>query len=250
MKPTWGLVSMEGIKPFAPSLDTIGWFARSVGDLRLLYDVFDPESEPMGTIERHQLRIATCRTPMWDRAEPATRAVFAHALEMLTGAGIAVEEVEFPVPLFDRLTEHQLVIMRLEARVALLAEARRTSERLDPELQRFVDNHWGYTRADLRKAYDQAARCREVFDGLSAPFDAVLVPSTLGEPPRGLSETGSFVFNGIWTLLHTPCINVPGPPSAAGMPMGLTLTGPRFSDRRILAAAEAFQLLLRETGIG
>jgi Asp-tRNA(Asn)/Glu-tRNA(Gln) amidotransferase A subunit family amidase len=43
--------------------------------------------------------------------------------------------------------------------------------------------------------------------------------------------------NQIWTLLHAPCVNLPAMRSPAGMPLGLTLTGPRFSDRRLLARA-------------
>jgi Asp-tRNA(Asn)/Glu-tRNA(Gln) amidotransferase A subunit family amidase len=36
-----------------------------------------------------------------------------------------------------------------------------------------------------------------------------------------------------------PCLNLPGYRTAAGLPVGVTLTGPRFSDRRVLAAALA-----------
>jgi Asp-tRNA(Asn)/Glu-tRNA(Gln) amidotransferase A subunit family amidase len=54
-----------------------------------------------------------------------------------------------------------------------------------------------------------------------------------------LASTGSYTFNGMWTLLHTPCINVPGLTGPLGLPVGLTLTGPRFSDRRLLAIASA-----------
>ncbi|MBM3522792.1 MAG: amidase, partial [Alphaproteobacteria bacterium] len=35
MKPSFGRVSLEGIKHYAPSLDTVTWFARSASDLAL-----------------------------------------------------------------------------------------------------------------------------------------------------------------------------------------------------------------------
>ena len=41
-KPSWGLVCNEGAKVFAPSLDTIGWFARSAGDVSLVLDALAP----------------------------------------------------------------------------------------------------------------------------------------------------------------------------------------------------------------
>jgi Asp-tRNA(Asn)/Glu-tRNA(Gln) amidotransferase A subunit family amidase len=60
----------------------------------------------------------------------------------------------------------------------------------------------------------------------------------------GLQNTGDLVFNGLWTLLHVPCVNVPGCTDVeTGLPVGLTMTGPRFADRRVLAVAEALGAL-------
>ena len=67
-------------------------------------------------------------------------------------------------------------------------------------------------------------------------------------PPASLARncTGDYVFNRLWTLPHTPCINVPGWRSPLNLPVGLTLTGPRFADRRLLVVAIALQGMLKE----
>ncbi|MCD2175745.1 amidase [Rhizobium sp. C4] len=39
LKPTFGMVSREGFKIYANSLDTVGWYGRSVADLALLAEV-------------------------------------------------------------------------------------------------------------------------------------------------------------------------------------------------------------------
>ena len=244
LKPTWGLVGNEGVKRYAVTLDTLGWFARSAEDLRLLLDVLDPDG-PVAprpfTLDGGS--IAVFRTAAWDRAGPATRRAMDDAIVLLEAAGVRVTTLDVSAH-FDALPDLQMRVMRSEARTSLLAEYRRFPDRLEASLRDQVLNTDGTTHADLLAAYDQAARCRVEFDALAAPFDAVLTPSTVGSAPAGLTDTGDLIYNGLWTLLHTPCVNVPGWRDDSGMPVGLTLTGPRFADRRVLAVAEAFAQLV------
>src|SRR3954453_5412195 len=58
-KPTFGLVDRTGVGAQAPSLDTVGWFARGADDLALLLDVLAP-SVPSAPAA---LRVAVMRTP-------------------------------------------------------------------------------------------------------------------------------------------------------------------------------------------
>jgi Asp-tRNA(Asn)/Glu-tRNA(Gln) amidotransferase A subunit family amidase len=242
MKPTWGLVSTEGAKPFSPTLDTIGWFARSAGDLKLLYDVFDPDPDTQPPLALSGARIAICRTPFWGQTEAGTRDAMAAAEIALHAAGVTVSDMELLEP-FDRLADAQLVIMEMEGRRAFLSEHRLCGERLHPNLSAYVLNAKGVSLGDLKDAYDCAARCRAEFDRIAGDYDAVLTPSAVGAAPIGLAGTGAMTFNAMWTLLHAPCINVPFFKTAAGLPVGLALTGARFSDRRVLAVAAALEPL-------
>ncbi|WP_428149667.1 amidase [Brevundimonas sp.] len=237
VKPTWGLVSREGAKTFATSLDTIGWFARSAQDLGLLYDVLD--SEPggeVGVLSPGAARIAVSRTAVWNQAEPATREALEEAIRRLKAAGAEVVELTLPA-MFDDAIAVQATVMKGEARASFLAEYRLHGETLHPNLVGYVENADGISRVDLRDAYDRTAAMRMAFDEIAAPFDAVLTPSVTGEAPEGLASTGSYVFNALWSLIHTPCVNVPGLTGPNGRPVGLTVAGPRFADRRVLAAA-------------
>jgi Asp-tRNA(Asn)/Glu-tRNA(Gln) amidotransferase A subunit family amidase len=180
-----------------------------------------------------------CRTPAWDQAAPATREALAAGAERLAAAGADVVDLALP-PLFDGAPAAAMRIMMAEGRASFLPEHRAARELLDESLLGIVENAEGISRADLIEAYDLAGQCREAFAQVAAPFDAVLAPSATGEAPVGLGFTGAPVFNALWTLLHTPCVNAPGFVGASGLPVGLTVTGPRFSDRKVLAAAQAF----------
>jgi Asp-tRNA(Asn)/Glu-tRNA(Gln) amidotransferase A subunit family amidase len=245
IKPTWGLVGTEGARRFAASLDTIGWFARAAEDLALLYDVFDPDPAPPATrLEIEGARIALCHTPAWPEAEPAAREAMAEAARRLVARGAIVSDLDLPAA-FDGLAEAQSLIMRAEGRAAFLPEYRAHGAALEETLRLMVENVEGRSRADLVGAYDLAARCRQAFDEIAGPYDAILAPSAAGEAPVGLAFTGSFAFNGLWTLLHVPCVNVPGFTGPAGLPVGLTVLGPRFADRQVLAAAAALGEVFR-----
>ena len=233
-KPSWGLVSKEGAKDFSPTLDTIGWFARSAADLRLLFDVLVPSSSAAPVAAPR--RIGLCKTPMWDHASETTQAAMANAAQRYLDAGYIVTELDLP-PDFAGLRDAQSLIMFAEGGRSFLPYALAYGDALHPRIRSMVSALDTLDPANLRRAYNLAASCRSAFDDLAADFDAVLAPSTVGEAPDAANGTGDYIFNGIWTLLHTPCLNLPWYRSDAGLPVGVTLTGPRFSDQIVLKAS-------------
>lgn len=237
IKPTWNAVSHEGFKVCAASFDTLGWYGRTAEDLDLLAEVFGIRDDDAPAFEALAgMRLGVCRSPVWQMAEEATRAAMAIAVDRLQHAGAEVVEINLPAE-FDALTGAHKVIMQSEMRSSFLPEARVIGTELYPELVGILANEQGQTRADLVEAYNLAASCRAAFDEIAAPYDAVLTPSAAGVAPMGLENTGAAIFNRIWTLLHTPCVNVPGLCGPGGLPVGVTLTGPRYRDRQLLAAA-------------
>jgi Asp-tRNA(Asn)/Glu-tRNA(Gln) amidotransferase A subunit family amidase len=238
MKPTWNAVSREGLKMYSASLDTLAWYGRCVGDLALVADVFALEdAEARAVPPLQQLRIGLCRTPAWPQADAATVDAMASASAALTGFGVTLEEIVLP-PLFDDILAVHDTIMIGEGVGAFLSEFRLFGEAIAPEFRRRLHDDNRYSRADLVRAYDIAAQCRVLFEQIAAPFDAILTPSSAGEATLGLASTGSANFNRMWTLLHAPCINIPVARPAGALPLGLTLAGPRYADRHLLAVAE------------
>jgi Asp-tRNA(Asn)/Glu-tRNA(Gln) amidotransferase A subunit family amidase len=237
MKPTWNVVPREGAKIYSLTLDTIGWYGRCVDDLSLVALALGAISELPGPAPApNRLRVAVCRTPMWDRAEPASRSALESAAERLRAAGAAVEELDLPTH-FRRLWDVQAVIMRSEGRPAFLAEYRRAFGLLSQDFRDRVEGSDGYTPAQILEALDFAASCRPEWDRLAQSFDAVLTPSAVGEAPKSLKTTGDPTFQRAWTTLHAPCINIPGFFGPTGLPIGVTVVGPRLGDAGLLQAA-------------
>jgi Asp-tRNA(Asn)/Glu-tRNA(Gln) amidotransferase A subunit family amidase len=237
MKPTWNVVSREGVKVQSLTLDTVGWYARSVNDLALLCDVYAiHDDDPAKPFELSRARIAVCETPVWEHADRSTHNALEAGSEALRAAGVETVPLILPPP-FEELSEAQVIIQSSEGRAAFLSEYRVNYSGLHPILRERVENRENITRAALRRAYDVAAQCRMIFEEICTDFDAILTPSATGEAPAGFQSTGWDIFNRIWSLLHVPCINLPGFRGVNDLPVGLTLTGPRFSDRHLLTVA-------------
>jgi Asp-tRNA(Asn)/Glu-tRNA(Gln) amidotransferase A subunit family amidase len=243
LKPTFGLVPISGLKPYAPSLDTIGWMARSVEDLALVLDRF-ATLEPAPSLAS-RLRIGFYRTPYWDKAEEPTRAALAHTRTLLEVAGHVVVDVDDPAGA-DQLNAAQDTIMHGEGRVAFLAEYSLWRDKLHERLRDEVENSQKITTDQLAWAYDSLGRMRPTMEQSMSGFDAWLVPAVPGEAPAGLQQTGDAVFNRLWTGLHFPAVTLPCIFGPGGLPVGIQLVAPRYRDRHLLAVAAVVEAMLAQ----
>jgi Asp-tRNA(Asn)/Glu-tRNA(Gln) amidotransferase A subunit family amidase len=236
MKPSWARVSREGVKMASMSLDTVGWYGRSVDDLVLVADAFWLcKGADLKEISPKGIRVGLCRSPVWQHIEPAGEAALLLAAKRLQDAGAIVEELELPPP--SALLQAAHTDIRYgEAGPSFMPEYLGAYELFAQDLRDRTINTRGVTSERMLEAYTLADRYRPVFDGLFGPsLDVVLTPSAPGEAPAGLHTTGDAVFNAIWTLLHVPCVNIPVMFGPNDLPVGVTLVGPRHSDARLLA---------------
>jgi amidase len=233
-KPTFGVVPLEGVSPFAPTLDTIGLFTRDLAAIPLLLGALGaPAPAP---VRRAPPRVALCRTEQWPLAEPSTQALVEDAARAIARAGAPVEEIDLG-PGFDGLAGAQRAIMAAEAARTFAPIRARHGELLSPVLRDFLREGDGVGRGREAEAREQAARCRSALDGIFARFDVLCTPAAPGEAPGGLESTGDPAFNRIWTLLGVPCLSLPAGRGPAGMPVGLQLVGAQGADGALVELA-------------
>src|ERR1044071_4126409 len=83
---TWNAVSAEGVKLISTTLDTVGWYARSVADLALLADTFalqDDEPSVFQTVAGARILIDATAY----KADAASLEAWAQAAQRLEAAG-------------------------------------------------------------------------------------------------------------------------------------------------------------------
>lgn len=246
IKPTHNTIAWSGARALSPTLDTLGWYGRSVEDLILVGEAVHMLGiGAMPDVSVKCLKVGYAKTHNWPKAEPTTIAAMERAATLLREAGAVVSDLELPEA-FDELNTCQRIVMNGEARVQFLPEYLQHYHQLHQNFRDRVENAAGITPQKLLWATDHAAACRPVYDGLfGAELDVILTPSACGEAPENPSETtGDAVFNCMWTMLHAPTVNIPGYMSDNGLPVGVTLAGPRLGDARLLSISKALAPVL------
>ena len=232
-KGTYGWADMTGIKPYAPSLDTLGFFAREANDLALVRAAYGhAAADP----PRQAPRIGLCRTLWWDQVEPSNARNIELAARTLRGVGARVRNWDMPES-WQALLPAQNRVMTAEAVKAYAKERERFPHLLSPSLTLALQTGDSVSRGQLAQA--RRAKRRALGDLVEAfqRFDVLLAPSAKGEAPAGLGHTGDPLFNRFWTWLGVPCITLPFGTGPFGLPLAVQLIGPLRSDDRLIAWA-------------
>ncbi len=266
LKPTYGRISCGGVWPLARSLDHPGPMARSPADAALLLaavagvDPADPATAdvPLGDVEADLSRgvsgLAIGTSPDLELVElaPDVRSVLDDARRVLESGGarlveLAVPEAEIVYPAFG-------VIQRAEAldahRRAGLFPARRAEYGADV-LGR-LESATEVTLESYLAASADRQRVRAAFARAFGECDLLLTPVSAGSPlPIGdetVEHGGREVTFRELVMSYTTPQDLVGLPACAvragfdalGVPVGLQLTGPPWSEALVLRAAQAF----------
>jgi amidase len=233
-KPTFGNVSIAGAKAFAPSLDTVGWFAR--GPVLLDQVRVELTGQPEAAALGKGPRIGLLRTEQWNECtDDSMRAVVATA-DIAQALGANVVNLDMPAPMAG-LAAKQPILMAYEASRSLAWEHRVMREELSPELREMLDRgrRANATEINAIRAQKSAAfaSCAELF----ARCSVILTPAVIGEAPEGVGQSGDSRFARLWTLLGLPAVCIPAATGGTGMPVGVQLVARAGDDAHLLAVA-------------
>lgn len=233
-KPSFGEISRAGLKLSAESLDTVGLFGRDVGDVALLAHVLY-SLNPVIRLQRPP-RVALFRTPRWSRVQPAMQHGIEHAAQCFASAGAQVVELDAGAQ-FEELFEAHACIMRYEIARGMVWETQVHRNRYSDIYREKVDAGLVTTRAQWRDALAVRARWQTWMAQSMQAFDLLLTAPAADEAPVGLTSTGDSSFNGIWTALGVPCLNLPNTRGPQGLPLGVQLVAANGADELLLQGA-------------
>jgi Asp-tRNA(Asn)/Glu-tRNA(Gln) amidotransferase A subunit family amidase len=234
-KPSYRLIPTSGIKDVAWHLDTAGVFGSGVADVAFIVAAFTGRDLRVDCATPAVPRIALVRTHLWPQASAAMQQAVEHAAKRAEKAGAKVVDVTLP-PILEEAYAAQFVIQDYETFRSRAYEYDRHRDLIDKELRDSLDAAASITADAYDAARRTASRGRQVFADTMAEHDVILTPSAPGAAPASLATTGNPMFNRLWTLMGTPCINVPGL-NDNGLPLGIQIVGRFGRDRAALGAA-------------
>lgn len=237
-KPSYGLLPMEGVLPFAKSLDTVGFFTHTPADMLAFWDALGHATGPADHIA-----FGAAEPP--PNVAPAMAEAFQHALARLREAGAVVRSIDIAGMLAQVAEAAETVMFFEGARVH--EERYRTYGDQLADVADVVRVGLRISSRQYEDAQESLAEERIRMAGIFEETPIVLTPAATGPAPVGLKSTGDPGMNAPWTALGTPAISVPMP-VPEGLPLGVQLTADRGQDAKVLRAAVRVQELLHETG--
>jgi Asp-tRNA(Asn)/Glu-tRNA(Gln) amidotransferase A subunit family amidase len=238
-KPTYGLVSLEGCFPLAPSFDHAGPMTRDVATCEEALCALVLEFEPLvlESLEKIEIGVTWVVT-----ADPLVRARVEKAAALFPRR----RAIELPEPeALGRLFMHEVAGVHGE----LFAE---NSDLYGEDLRIKIERCLGVTDAEAERASHRREEYREVMEEALVGIDLVVTPTLPCVAPRvGAGGTGdldvretlisrTFPYNALgWPALALPCGAAEG-----GLPASVQLVGRPGSDALVLAAGRLLETAL------
>jgi Asp-tRNA(Asn)/Glu-tRNA(Gln) amidotransferase A subunit family amidase len=237
VKPTYGRLPLEGAMTFAPTLDHVGTFTKTVeGGAWLCAALSRTGLEAWWAgVPSTPLRFAAIRTRDWDGASGPMRTRFQLAIDALAAAGRPIEWPPLPDGLDDAVPVLRTIMAR-ESVATIGAAIARDPARASAVARDLVAEGERIPDAAYRSALRERERLIAAFAAWAAPYDAVLTLPAKAEAPTP-ETTGDPIFCTRWTLVGAPAVTIPVGRGPSGLPLGLQLVGAPSDDRRVLASA-------------
>jgi Asp-tRNA(Asn)/Glu-tRNA(Gln) amidotransferase A subunit family amidase len=231
-KPSFGLLPIDGALPFAPTLDTVGFFTQTADDMLCLWT-----HGFGGRCDAPLQRAALFRVAV---EEPMAR-TFHAAAGCLRSTGVQVDAMDPPEG-WDRLVLAARTVNAYEGARTHASLHREFGDRIGLRLSELIRYGLAIPEGEYQAALAHIAHMRSAVAQIFWEYPAILTPAAAGPAPTGLESTGDPAHNAAWTALGVPAISIPL--STGGAPLGLQITAAWGRDDALISvAAEAERLL-------
>jgi Asp-tRNA(Asn)/Glu-tRNA(Gln) amidotransferase A subunit family amidase/ketopantoate reductase len=248
LKPSYGLVPLEGVFPLSPSCDHVGPLTRTVDGCAELLGVL--AGTPVQLSAPGRLRLGVLRRQVDDPdLTPGVRARIVEALDALQELGWDLVDVDLDE--LGLVDEALGAIILYEAWVVHRERFEREGERYGPGTRALLEHAatvgedaYRAGLADKELVATAFARLFERVDVLAGPTVAYVAPAE--DPPVGTPE-GDLEgrYTAPYNLSGNPAVSLPCGIAEGTLPAGLQLAAAVGADALLLSAARAYEEVSR-----
>ena len=246
-KPTYGLISRNGVLRTSQTLDHIGMFGRNVEDVALLAKaLIKKDNQDLASIHYSSENILAetkkgplfepkfifYKTNHWKMIEKKSRDAFEYFIKSFKN----IEVFDTPSYFKDIHKYHQ-VIHETDLANNFSIYYKKFKSKLSKYMQDAISRGNKYSAKEYAEAIDFRKQSYESYKEVFEDYHGVLMPSSPGVAPKGLNSTGTAEFNKVWSYLGTPCISLPLLEGENKLPLGVQLIGDKYDDHRFLGVA-------------
>jgi allophanate hydrolase len=259
-KPSHGVLSARGVVPACRSLDCVSVLALTAEDAAVVFEVannFDPDDpfarQPNTSALASLAAGFRFGVPPWSELEffgdgEAPR-LFANAIRVCKAAGGTRIETSFASfrEAGRLLYEGPWVAERLHAIETLLSE---NPEAILPLTRSIIDGGTRYSALDAYRGQYEIAALRKSVGQIFTGIDVLLLPTAAttyeiaavaADPLRLNNNLG--LYTNFVNLLDLAAIALPAGFNKRGLPFGISLIAPAFTDRALLDLGMRYQAL-------
>lgn len=241
-KPTRNKLPLEGVMPFAPTLDQAGLFTATAADMQAVWRAlgFLSDAAPYGVVT-----VIDWPPPSSPAAEidDSMRNALEATLRRVQKAGLEVEFLPRP-SFFDTLPAALRTVMYYEAAQQHGDLFAAFGSQVGEKFAALLDEGLKIPSRNYRGALAALEASRSAFAAWALDHPVAATPAALGPAPVGLKSTGDPRANAPFTALGAPAISIPMAKSPDGLPLGLQLAAACGEDARLLSTARVVEQLL------
>jgi len=263
LKPTYGAVSRYGVIAMASSLDSPGPMGKTVGDVETVFqlirgkDVFDATSSNRGgySMVRKKARIGLPKGYFGEGVEKDVAEAVMGAAHEFVKMGYNVEEVSLLDPKYAVAVYTVLQRSEVSSNLARYDGIRygKGRDKFGAEAKkRIMLGTYALSSGYYDAYYEKAQKVRrlivEDFAKVFQKVDVLLAPTTpvtalkigAGEDKSMFGELMDILVEAS-TIAGLPGMNLPCGFDSKGLPIGMQLIGPQWSEELLFKLGEAFQ---------
>jgi amidase len=239
LKTTWGRISLNGVRPLACTMDTVGPMARDVAGVAAGMALLEPGFTMAATSPRSVGLLAL-------EADPRVTVAVDDALRMAEFDVVPVHVADL-----DQVIAASVVLLDMQAWQSNKDLVAAAAGRLGTDVRNRLKLASAITPAQVAAAEQVIASWRETLDAIWRRVDVLAAPTLLGFPPLLDEAQLLFKLRALTSPVNAagvPSLTLPVPVSgrdAGPVPASVQLIGPHNSEAALLAAGALVEHAVR-----